>query len=241
MDMNDIVYAALDDADAADSKIQLILTGEKLFAERGFEGASLREIASAAGHGNNNAVRYHFGSKSGLIQAIFRFRVVQMEAIRARLLIKLEKDGLLGDARSLLEVILLPYLTLRAPDGTISYPQFLMQYLLYHRPRGVEHVADQAGALSAALNRTLALLNARIFFLDKVTADRRLLSATTIFISAVISAENRIPPLSAIDYRDIIDDTMDQCAAALTLSPLKTRSCLMADPEIQSGLKSQAA
>ncbi|MFY7836738.1 MAG: TetR/AcrR family transcriptional regulator [Novosphingobium sp.] len=238
MDQNDTVYAPLEDAEAADSKIQLILTGEKLFAERGFEGASLREIASAAGHGNNNAVRYHFGSKQGLIQAIFRFRVIQMEPIRARLLAKLEKDGLLGDARSLLEVILLPYLTLRAPDGTISYPAFLMQYLLHDRPKGVEHVADEAGALSAALNRALALIEARIFFLDKTTADRRLLSASTIFISAVISAENRIPQLSANDYRAVINDTMDQCATVLTLSPQRTRSCLMTDPEIQAGLKS---
>lgn len=205
----------------ADSKVQLILAGERLFAERGVEAASLREIASAAGHGNNNAVRYHFGSKQGLIQAIFRHRVVQMEPVRARLLEQLESRRLTTDPRLLLELITLPYFTLRATDGTFSYPAFMLQYLLYHRPRGIRHVADEAGALSPALNRAQELLRARISYLDPEIADRRILHAMLTFITAVIGAENVVPRLSGEKYRSVIDDTLDQMVASLVLQDRK--------------------
>lgn len=210
-----------DSIDFAHSKVQLILAGEKLFAERGVEGGSLREIASAAGHGNNNAVRYHFGSKQGLIQAIFRHRVVQMEPVRARLLTRLEARGLLNDPRSLLELITVPYFTLRAADGTLSYPAFMLQYLLYHRPRGVRHTADEAGELSPALNRAQELLRARIGYLSPDTADRRILHAMITFITAVIGAENIVPSLSPRQYRELLDDTLDQMVASLVLQQRK--------------------
>ena len=48
------------------AKVRLITAGETLFAERSIESVSLREIAIAAGNGNNNAVQYHFGGKDGL-------------------------------------------------------------------------------------------------------------------------------------------------------------------------------
>lgn len=221
--------------DAGDSKIQLILAGERLFAERGVDGASLREIASLAGHGNNNAVRYHFGSKQGLVQAIFRYRVAMMEPIRARYLAELEERGLLGDARSLIEVIMLPYFLLRAPDGTISYPGFMMQYLLKHRPRGMEH-ASEIGDDAPALKRINGLLKERIAHLDPVTVERRILSAMILFIGAVISAENNDPPLGPDEYRDLIDDTIDQCVAALLLPDRRRQAGLMADPQFFGGI-----
>lgn len=210
-------HSEADSADLVDSKVQLILAGEKLFAERGVEAASLREIAAAAGHGNNNAVRYHFGSKQGLIQAIFRHRVVQMEPVRARLLLRLEAAGLENDARSIVELITLPYFSLRAADGTFSYPAFMLQYLLYHRPRGVRHTADEAGALSPALNRAQQLLRTRLNYLSPETADRRILHSMITFVTAVICAENLTPRLSPEGYREVLDDTLDQIVAALVL------------------------
>lgn len=218
--------------EATDSKIQLILAGEKLFAERGVEGASLREIASAAAHGNNNAVRYHFGSKQGLIQAIFRYRVAQMEPIRAHLLAKLEAEQLLTDARSLLEVIMLPYFTLRAADGSFSYPGFMLQYLLYHRPRGMRHAADELGEISVALNRVQLLLRERLDFLDHETADRRILHAMLTFVTAVVSAENIVPALSAEQYRALIDDTLAHIVAGILVPQQAKRDTIAGDPRI---------
>ncbi|MCY1669662.1 TetR family transcriptional regulator [Novosphingobium sp. SL115] len=212
-----IAVHELTPVDMADSKIQLILAGERLFAERGVEAASLREIAVAAGHGNNNAVRYHFGSKQGLVQAIFRHRVVQMEPVRAKLMARLEAASLETDTRSIFEVIVLPYFTLRAPDGTFSYPAFILQYLLYHRPRGIQHAADEAGALSSALNTAHQLLRSRIGYLAPEIVEGRILHAMITFVTAIISAENAVPKLSTEQYRAHIDDAIDQAVASMVL------------------------
>ncbi|WP_292633411.1 TetR/AcrR family transcriptional regulator [Novosphingobium sp. 28-62-57] len=207
----------VDPSDAADSKVQLILAGERLFAERGVEAASLREIAAAAGHGNNNAVRYHFGSKQGLVQAIFRHRVMQMEPVRAELLARLHAANLATDTRAIFEVIVLPYFTLRSADGTFSYPAFILQYLLYHRPKGIQHTADEASALSSALNAAQNLLHSRIGYLSPEVVDDRVLHAMITFITGIIVAENAVPKLSAEQYLAKIDDALDQAVASLVV------------------------
>jgi AcrR family transcriptional regulator len=49
---------------------RLIRAAESLFAERGLDAVSLREILAAAEVGNSSAVQYHFGDRSGLVRAV---------------------------------------------------------------------------------------------------------------------------------------------------------------------------
>lgn len=64
---------------------------ERLFAERGFDGASVRDITKAA-KANLGAINYHFGTKDGLIMAVFtrrlkplnEKRLAQLDAVEAR-------------------------------------------------------------------------------------------------------------------------------------------------------------
>ena len=72
------------------TKEQIVLAAERLFAERGYEGVSLREIGAAAGSGNNSAVQYHFGSKEQLVVAIFENRLTYIDDRRAILIAQLE-------------------------------------------------------------------------------------------------------------------------------------------------------
>lgn len=55
-------------SNAARSK--LVMAGLRLFAEKGFEGATTREICELAG-ANISAIRYYFGDKAGLYRAAF--------------------------------------------------------------------------------------------------------------------------------------------------------------------------
>jgi AcrR family transcriptional regulator len=55
--------------------------GERMFAEQGYDGASLRQLTAAAGV-NLAAVNYHFGSKEGLLAAIFESRCRPMNEER---------------------------------------------------------------------------------------------------------------------------------------------------------------
>jgi AcrR family transcriptional regulator len=63
---------------APSAKEQIVLVAERLFAARGIDGVSLRQIGSAAGNGNNSAVQYHFGSKDRLVQAVFEYRLPRL-------------------------------------------------------------------------------------------------------------------------------------------------------------------
>jgi len=56
------------------TKERILGAAESLFAQRGFDGASLRQLTTAAGV-NLAAVNYHFGSKEKLVEQIFRRRL----------------------------------------------------------------------------------------------------------------------------------------------------------------------
>ena len=55
------------------TKDRILGAAELLFAQRGFEGASLRQLTTNAGV-NLAAVNYHFGSKEKLVEEVFRRR-----------------------------------------------------------------------------------------------------------------------------------------------------------------------
>ncbi|HYK57156.1 MAG TPA: TetR family transcriptional regulator [Flavisolibacter sp.] len=56
-----------------EKQIHIIRIAEKLFAEKGFNGTSVRDIAEAAGV-NIAMISYYFGSKEKLMQALFEER-----------------------------------------------------------------------------------------------------------------------------------------------------------------------
>lgn len=56
-----------------EKQIQIITTAESLFASKGFDGTSVRDIAEAAGI-NIAMISYYFGSKEKLMEALFDLR-----------------------------------------------------------------------------------------------------------------------------------------------------------------------
>lgn len=55
-----------------DIKSRLLVTGMELFAARGFNGVSIRELADQA-KANSSMITYHFGSKKGLYLAVYQY------------------------------------------------------------------------------------------------------------------------------------------------------------------------
>ena len=74
------------------TKKQILNAAEKLFAEHGIEAVSLRSIISEAGV-NLAAIHYHFGSREGLVEAVFKRRVGPVNEERLVLLDELEARG----------------------------------------------------------------------------------------------------------------------------------------------------
>jgi len=109
--------------DSDSTHVRLIKVAEQLFAERGVEGVSLRQIANAAGTANNAAVQYHFGSKEALVQAIFEFRIPQV--VERRTVLRSRADP--QDLRAQVEAHLLPVVDL-AELKRCYYTTFLEQF-----------------------------------------------------------------------------------------------------------------
>ncbi len=63
------------------TKERILSAAERLFAEHGFAETSLREVTSRADV-NLAAVNYHFGSKSNLVNEVFRRRLDELSANR---------------------------------------------------------------------------------------------------------------------------------------------------------------
>jgi AcrR family transcriptional regulator len=85
-----------------DTEERIFLAAERLFAERGFEGVSVRDIVEEADV-NLAAVSYHFGSKSSLLLSIFSKRARELNRERHALLRQSQARS--GGAPSLAEIV----------------------------------------------------------------------------------------------------------------------------------------
>lgn len=103
-----------------DTKQKLLDTAERLFAERGYDATSLRQVIAEA-QVNLAAVHYHFGSKEELLDQLVANRVVPVNAERMARLDQLEGEA--GRTRpevaKVLAAFLLPMLDIAA-----THPQF---------------------------------------------------------------------------------------------------------------------
>lgn len=98
-----------------DTRELLLDVAERLFAGSPPEGVSLRAVAREADVAPA-AVKYHFGTKDGLLEAVFRRRSADLaERIRERLAAAADSSRPLA-ARDLVEAILLPYVEVVAED-----------------------------------------------------------------------------------------------------------------------------
>lgn len=195
-----------------DAKTRLILAAEILFAKGGIDGVSLREIASAAGQRNHHAVQYHFGNRETLVQAIFDFRMDQMEAMRGNMLEEARREGMLHDARTIVDIIFLPQLELIDAHGDHSYANFLCQYLLRNADT---EFGRFGGHLPPHIAEALALLRARLEFLGDEAAQRRLITACFMFLN-ILAAHTRDAADHRVDqaFSSALEDTLDQIVTA---------------------------
>ncbi len=198
-----------------DSRTRMILAAEILFAREGIDGVSLRRVASAAGQGNHHAVQYHFGSRDGLVQAIFDYRMAQMDARRLRMFDQAEAKGRLENGRTLAEIIFIPQLDLIDRFGDYSYANFLCQYLLRNSDA---EFGRFGGNLPTGLTRALKLLRKRLDFLGDGAAQRRLITACFMFLNLLAVYSRDLESGRATEnFEDALEDTMRQIEAALFL------------------------
>jgi AcrR family transcriptional regulator len=90
---------------APDTKSRLVTAAAALFAERGYHGTKIRDIASRA-RVNVAAGHYHFGSKRDLYLEVLRAEFAQIRSVLARRGAALPPEGLDGLSRPALARLL---------------------------------------------------------------------------------------------------------------------------------------
>lgn len=136
---------------------RLVSTAERLFAERGIEAVSLRDITNACG-ANSAAIHYHFGSKDELVRAILEHRAAELAKRRDVYLTAIEHSRR-PTLRKVVEALVLPTAELVEDDihGGRHYIGFLAAML--ERPETAaiidEVFGDQVTRYLDALERVL--------------------------------------------------------------------------------------
>jgi AcrR family transcriptional regulator len=119
--------------DPSPPQLALMTATERLVARYGLEGASSRAIVREAGHRNNSAVTYHFGSRQTMLDALYHWRSKPINEHRARMVAELVADGRERDPEALVRAYVVPLVT--AVEGL--RPSAWARYtaaVLRHRP-----------------------------------------------------------------------------------------------------------
>lgn len=112
-----------------DTRARLVAAAEELFAERGVDAVSLREINRSAAQGNSSALQYHFGDRRGLLRAVVAKHKPGIDAGRHALLDRYEADGDVV-LRTLAGALVLPLAAkLADADGGRAYLQIVAELL----------------------------------------------------------------------------------------------------------------
>lgn len=192
---------------SATTRERILDVAERLFAEAGFPGATLRRITAAA-RVNLAAVQYHFGGKEALYREVFRRRIRPMNEERLRLLALVEaaRPGALIPLRELLEILLRPVATLIDTAGAGVHPfARVMARNIVEPPPFMEKVI--AGEFAPLIQRFVPHLLRQLPHLDPATLlwrARFILGAANLTFGRMRLVENRLRELGAPTDGDTI-------------------------------------
>jgi len=147
--------------EAQETQKLLLDAAETIVADHGFNGASLRDIADRAGV-NVALVKYHFGSKDGLVEAMMLRRIGPLDERRLALLDAVEAATPTGPLRleEVLEALIRPAVE-EGLAGTKEAKQFMRLIgRVFAEPPVVmklmgRHIAPVMNRFDAAFERAL--------------------------------------------------------------------------------------
>ena len=110
--------------DATSTRARLLDEAERLFATQGVHRTTTREITEAAAQRNVSAATYHFGSRSGLLEAILRRRGDPLDEHRGALI---DEPLAAQPTRVLVAALVVPYATCLASASGRHYLRIVAQ------------------------------------------------------------------------------------------------------------------
>lgn len=190
---------------------RLILAAERVVAERGVAGATVREIHAISNARNASAVNYHYGSLEGLIKAVIEYRIAS-----------LRDDPPFDemDAGGVVEWLVRTYSAFLNPSANDNFfLRFLHRVMIDTGP--AQAFLDLANPWRDAEQRLRKILNAQ---LPELLAEMRISSVQGYLISELARAEAWIsanPDKTAV-LPMLVQSFIDS-AIAIIASPVSER------------------
>lgn len=197
----------------------LLDAAEKLVAERGLYGVRARHVVQAAGHKNNSAVAYHFGSLQALFAAAQRRNSEPVRVERAALLARTVDRGEY-DLRAMLEAYLRPLVAELHRHRPSYRARFDEQWLVAREPNGswcdastMQQPSGDATARSSTLLRDIA---STLTHLDPTLRDLRVALMVRYVIAALAAWERDGGTVQGLDVleRELMSTALAMLSAA---------------------------
>ncbi|SHK52754.1 transcriptional regulator, TetR family [Shimia gijangensis] len=203
---------------ANETRELLLRAAERLYAQRGIDGASLREINREADQKNSSAIHYYFGSRDAVIDGIFQMRASYINARRREALDKINASSEAIVLRDLILGVLMPQVELLGEErGSYFYNRFLAQAAL----SGQEDVRQLWRSHFSGVLSEFAMLTARC--LPDLPADvlrQRLAIHTDFTIYGLAGLERvveaRKDEASGLSIEKDVDPLVDMLCGALS-------------------------
>lgn len=198
-----------------DTRDKLVTAAERLFAERGVDNVSLREINRAAGQKNVAALHYHFGSRRALMLAILERRMSGIDQRRMEMLNAITASGTESDCHEVVSAMVLPLAEqLVDPERGGHYVRFLAQAVA---DPGVDLGDLVRGRFDHGIAATKRLLRTILADLPPSIVEHRIHLAATQMVYALADQERRRARAkdATVDLWLFVDNLVDSLTGML--------------------------
>ncbi len=202
----------------------LIEAARGLFAQRGIEGVSIRELGRSAAQRNNNAVQYHFGDREALLLAVLAPHNERVGARRAALLDELEAEAA-SSIRSLAGALVRPSAAMLENAAGRDYLRIVAELI-----RDPANIRRRGPFDSTELDRWNRLAKRRMA--DTTLPLHRRFSATNLCYSEL---GRRAASRRRGDHRLFVSDLVDLVTGLLSAEVSKETLRLLNERELARG------
>lgn len=196
---------------------RLLGVAERLFAEKGIDAVSLNSIARFAKQLNGSVMQYHFGSKTGLIQAILERRMEVLNNRRNELVAHIDTSDRVGALRQVAQAMVLPFAEHLCVERGSTYLRFVAQ-VTFNTDRSVFEMVR--GKHDSAVRRIAEIVQEILSGMNAEVVRHRLAVVTNLVLFSIGEREKlrmagKRTGVARLSTAEFIDDLVQMIVGAL--------------------------